>query len=108
MSSAVKLNTGCGALARMQVGPKRPLACLFTAFSRPGEGKQGQYVQDLLKAQARSIGHWMDKMAGVFYICGSTAMGNAVLAVLGEILEGGPTAVDALRKEGRIVAELWG
>jgi len=108
MSGAVKLTAGCGALARMQVGPKRPLTCLFTAFSRPGEGKTGKYVQEDVKAQATSVKHWVEKMSGCVYICGSTAMGNGVLEALAGSLEGGRDAVDALRKEGRIVAEMWG
>merc|ERR1719343_444379 len=109
MNGAVKLAaSGCSALAKMQVGPKRPLACLFPAFSRPGEGKESKYVQDLVRAQAQSVKHWLEKMSGCVFICGSTAMGNGVLDALAEILEGGRDAVDALRKEGRIVAEMWG
>ena len=45
MNAAVKLGGGCAALARMQVGPKRPIASLFTAFSRPGGDKEKCYVQ---------------------------------------------------------------
>lgn len=108
MNAAVKLGAGCGALARMQVGPKRPITCLFPAFSRPGEGKQKQYVQDLVRAQAASLKAWMDNMGGSVFICGSSAMGTAVLDALGETLAGGREAVEALRKEGRIVAEMWG
>lgn len=100
--------TGCAALNRMQVGPKRPLTCLFTAFSRPGEGKQGQYVQDQIRAQSQSVKHWIEKGSGMVYICGSTAMGNSVLDALAELLEGGRDFVDTLKKEGRIVAEFWG
>lgn len=108
MSGAVKLGAGCGALARMQVGPKRPLTCLFTAFSRPGEGKQKQYVQDNMRAQSQSVKIWVEKMGGYIFICGSSAMGNAVLDVLAEVLEGGRECVEKLRQEGRIVAEMWG
>jgi len=108
MSAAVKLTAGCGALARMQVGPKRPLAALFTAFSRPGDDKKGKYVQDDVRAQATSVKHWIDKMEGSVFICGSTGMGNGVLDALAEILDGGKEKVDTLRKEGRIVAEMWG
>lgn len=108
MSACVKLAaTGCAALQRVQVGPKRPLTCLFTAFSRP-DGKEGQYVQDHLRAQSRSVKHWVDNMDGMVFICGSTAMGNGVLEVLGEVLEGGKEKVEELRKSGRIVAEMWG
>jgi len=109
MSSAVKLAaTGCAALQRMQVGPKRPLTSLFTAFSRPGEGKEGQYVQDQIRAQSMSVKHWIEKMSGIVYICGSTAMGNGVLDALAEALEGGRDTVDAMKKDGRIVVEMWG
>ncbi|CAE7031932.1 unnamed protein product [Symbiodinium natans] len=51
---------------------------------------------------------WVQNMGGYVFICGSTAMGNGVLAALGEVLEGGPAAVEALKSEGRIVAEMWG
>jgi len=107
MSRAVK-NAGCAALARVQAGPKRPLACLFPAFSRPGDGKESKYVQDQVRAQGVSVKHWMEKMDGVFYICGSTAMGKGVLDALAQVLEGGHETVEALRKKGRVVAELWG
>merc|ERR1711957_447316 len=102
MSGAVKLTQACAALARMQVGPKRPLAGLFTAFSRPGEGKTGEYVQDQLKKQAKPVKHWVEKLQGTIYICGSSAMGNGVLDALSDILEGGRPTVDALRR-----IELW-
>lgn len=108
MNSNVKLAvSGCAALQRVQAA-KKPLTCLFTAFSRPGADKKGQYVQDQVRAQSRSVKHWIEKMSGCVYICGSTAMGRAVLDVLGEILEGGAESVDDLRKDGRIVAEMWG
>lgn len=110
MGSAVKpAITGCAALQKVQAaGAKRPLTCLFTAFSRPGNGRDGQYVQDQLRAQARSVKHWMENMKGMLFICGSTAMGNAVLDVLAEVLEGGNEKVEELRKSGQIVAEMWG
>jgi len=107
MSTAVKLGGSTG-LSRVQVGPKRPLAGLYTAFSRPGDDKKSQYVQDQLRAQKTSVKHWIEKMDGVFYICGSSAMGNAVLDALGDTLEGGKAKVDELRKENRIIAEMWG
>lgn len=106
MSSSVKLQaSACAALARMQVGPKRPLVMLQTAFSREAEGK---YVQDQIRASAPSVRHWVDVMNGCVFICGSSAMGNGVLDALAEVLEGGRERVDALRKEGRLVAEMWG
>lgn len=67
-------------------------------------------------------------MEGYIFICGSTvpgfvavsflltivaaralskAMGNGVLDALAEVLEGGKETVEALRGEGRIVAETW-
>jgi len=109
MSAAVKLAaSGCSALARMQVGPKRPLTCLFTAFSKPGDGKESLYVQQQIKTQGKSVKHWIENMSGAVYICGSTGMGNGVLDVLAELLDGGRDAVESLRQEGRIVAEMWG
>lgn len=35
-------------------------------------------------------------------------MGNGVLDALSEVLEGGKETVEALRCEGRIIAEMWG
>lgn len=100
---------GCAALQRVQAaqGAKRPLQCLFTAFSRPGDGKEGKYVQDQIRAQKQSVKHWIDNMSGAVFICGSTGMGNGVLEALAEILDGGKEKVEALRKDGRI-AEMWG
>jgi len=109
MTAAVKLAApGSLALAKMQKGPKRPLQNLHTAFSRPGEGQQGKYVQDEIRAQGQSLKIWIEKCHGMVFICGSSAMGNGVLEVLSEILDGGCEAVKALRKENRIVAEMWG
>lgn len=108
MNAAVKLGGGCAALARMQVGPKRPLASLFTAFSRPGGSKEKCYVQDAIKQQGASVKAWVQNMGGHVIICGSTAMGNGVLDALSEVLEGGKETVEALRREGRIIAEMWG
>jgi len=34
-------------------------------------------------------------------------MGNGVLDALAEVLEGGKETVEALRSEGRIIAEIW-
>jgi sulfite reductase alpha subunit-like flavoprotein len=107
MNGAVKLGAACGALARMQVGPKRPLAGLYTAFSRPDAESEKKYVQDQISKQASMVKQAMENEGSVF-ICGSTAMGNAVLKALGEIIEGGAADVEALRKQGRIVAEMWG
>lgn len=107
MNSVVKLAaSGCNALAKVQVGPKRPLSCLFPAFSRPDVGS-ASYVQDQLRSQAVSVKHWVEKMSGVVFICGSSAMGQGALEALAEIL-GSRERVEALRHEGRIVAEMWG
>jgi len=112
MKAAVKVaNVHTNPVLRMQAAkasPKRPLACLFTAFSRPETDQKGEYVQDHVRAQANSVKHWVEKMNGCIFICGSTAMGNGVLRSLGDILEGGMPVVEGLRKQGRIVAEMWG
>jgi sulfite reductase alpha subunit-like flavoprotein len=110
MNNAVKKQSaGCAALARVQAaGPKKPLTCLFTAFSRPDDASKKEYVQDHVRKSGQSVKHWIQNMKGYVFICGSTAMGNGVLDALAEILEGGKEAVEALRKEGRIVAEMWG
>lgn len=41
-----RLATLAVAVPLVQVGPKRPIAGLFTAFSRPGGSKEKCYVQD--------------------------------------------------------------
>jgi len=61
-----------------------------------------------MRAQSQSVKIWVEKMGGYIFICGSSAMGNAVLDVLAEVLEGGRECVEKLRQEGRIVAEMWG
>merc|ERR1711924_101145 len=106
MNGAVKLGAACGALARMQVGPKRPLTALYTAFSRPDDESQKQYVQDRIREQASMVKAGIEN-GGTIFICGSTAMGTAVLEVLGETVDGGMPEVEALRKRSRIVAEMW-
>jgi sulfite reductase alpha subunit-like flavoprotein len=105
MNTATKINNA--ALARMQVGPKRPLAALYPAFSRPENPAQKKYVQDAIREQSSMVKAGMAK-DGVVFICGSTAMGTAVFEALGDILEGGKETVEDLRKQGRIVAEMWG
>jgi len=45
---------------------------------------------------------------GVVYICGANRIGQGVLRVLGEILDGGEPEVQELRRSGRIVLESWG
>jgi len=107
MNGAVKLGNACGALARMRVGPKRPLAALYPAFSRPDDAANKRYVQDLLREQANMVKAAMEK-DGYVFLCGSKAMGKAVLEALGDILEGGHEAVQDLKMKGRIVAEMWG
>jgi sulfite reductase alpha subunit-like flavoprotein len=105
MQAAVKPRIASAAMARMQVGPKKPLAALFTAFSRAQDKKQ--YVQDVIKQQAPSVKSGIEA-GGVLYICGSSAMGNGVLDTLAAILEGGKDRVSELRQEGKIIAEMWG
>jgi sulfite reductase alpha subunit-like flavoprotein len=104
MQAAVKPRIASAAMARMQVGPKKPLAALFPAFSR---AEKKQYVQELIKQQAPSVKSAIE-MGGNLYICGSSAMGNGVLDTLSEILEGGKDKVSELRQEGKIIAEMWG
>lgn len=109
MRSSVKVmggGPGAAMLAARQ-GPK-PLTSLFTAFSRPGDGTEGCYVQDLIRKEGATIKQWIENMRGCVFICGSSAMGRGVLDALAEVLDGGKEAVDVLRTEGRVVAEMWG
>jgi sulfite reductase alpha subunit-like flavoprotein len=105
MNAAVKLRTG--AMTRLQVGVKRPLAALFPAFSRPDEESSKKYVQDAIREQTSTVKQALESDASVF-ICGSTAMGNAVLEALADCCDNGKGMVENLRKEGRIIAEMWG
>lgn len=79
------------------------LTSLETAFSRDQERKV--YVQDLLREQG-------DKMRGLleggahFYVCGGTAMGNDVMAVVNDVL-GSDSKTKDLQTAGRYIQELW-
>eukprot|EP00441_Pelagodinium_beii_P040513 CAMPEP_0197643688 /NCGR_PEP_ID=MMETSP1338-20131121/16912_1 /TAXON_ID=43686 ORGANISM="Pelagodinium beii, Strain RCC1491" /NCGR_SAMPLE_ID=MMETSP1338 /ASSEMBLY_ACC=CAM_ASM_000754 /LENGTH=865 /DNA_ID=CAMNT_0043216967 /DNA_START=38 /DNA_END=2633 /DNA_ORIENTATION=- len=95
-------------------GKEAVLSHLFTAFSRQdGTGafvpsvRCGRYVQDMLRVQSLHA-RQMLAQGGVCYLCGANAMGEAVLAILGEVLEGGPEEVQKLQREGRLIQELWG
>lgn len=121
-------------MARVQMGPKRPLAALYTAFSNTGKGPRrsasgdvkaggyaqaalnedgaapyttSRYVQDLLLERRREVKTAMAN-DGVFLVCGASGMGNAVIEALPEVLEMEREKVFKLRDEGRILVELWG
>jgi len=99
--------------SEMELASGKELSQIFTAFSRQdGTGafvpsvRCGRYVQDQLREQSLHLRRWLAQ--GVLYICGANAMGETVLATLGEVLEGGPEEVLKLQREGRLVQELWG
>lgn len=82
------------------------------AFSRDGARKL--YVQQRLREEGREILRWLDAGAHL-YVCGATAMGQAVDRALVEIFTGeaglGPDAaqasVDTLRREARYHRDLY-
>ena len=77
------------------------LSEVVEAFSRQDPNKK-VYVQDRLRERKDDIKHWIDNK-GYFYLCGSTAMGNAVVDIFSEF-----TDIKALRSEKRFVEELFG
>ncbi|CAJ1383416.1 unnamed protein product [Effrenium voratum] len=88
------------------------LAELITAFSRQDAAgafvptvQCGSYVQRRLREMHSRVREWVSA-GGIVYMCGSTAMGKAVLEALTEIF--GDERILQLRQEGRIVQELWG
>jgi sulfite reductase alpha subunit-like flavoprotein len=86
---------------------------LSLAFSRQSEHKV--YVQHLLREQSAAVYDRMHHNNGYLVVCGGTAMGSAVQAVLVDcgIERGGlsPEAseawVDSLLASGHYVQELW-
>jgi NADPH-ferrihemoprotein reductase len=86
----------------------------YVAFSR--ELEQKVYVQDLVIKNKEEIANSLFEQNGIFYICGSMAMGKAVIAKLSEIAANfykidaaeGHKKVEELEKSKRIIKELWG
>eukprot|EP00656_Telonema_subtile_P054988 TRINITY_DN8361_c0_g1_i7.p1 TRINITY_DN8361_c0_g1~~TRINITY_DN8361_c0_g1_i7.p1 ORF type:complete len:1024 (+),score=243.16 TRINITY_DN8361_c0_g1_i7:93-3164(+) len=86
---------------------------LTTAFSRQTENKV--YVQDKLREDASAVFESMHAQNGYLVVCGGTAMGSAIQAVLVEcgVACGGMSAeasaawVDSLLESGHYVQELW-
>ena len=86
---------------------------LHLAFSRLGTEKV--YVQHLLKSQKNSVFETMRNLGGYLVVCGGTAMGAAVQAVLvecgvecGQMDEAASKEwVDSLLVSGHYVQELW-
>jgi len=87
---------------------------LHCAFSRDQEHKI--YVQDLILKNKDKMCEVLFELNGVFYICGSTAMGKAVMARLVELAAGhykieqeeAKAKIEELEKSKRIIKELWG
>jgi sulfite reductase alpha subunit-like flavoprotein len=89
------------------------LSAVVTAFSRE-KGQPKVYVQHRLKEDGDHV-HQLMASGAYVYICGATAMGRDVVAVLTELLsvKGGldaaaaAAAVKRMAAEGRLVQELW-
>lgn len=73
---------------------------LHVAFSREGDK---EYVQQQVERNLSSLEELINKRNAIVFVCGSTAMGLAVMRVFGKI-----TSVEDLRTEKRYVEELWG
>jgi len=74
------------------------------AFSRE-QGKPKEYVQNLLEKIPDDLKRILIEEKGHFYICGSTKMGNDVVALLKKVL--GEDQVKAMETEKRLIKELW-
>ena len=78
-------------------------------------GTEKVYVQHLLKSQKNSVFETMHNLGGYLVVCGGTAMGAAVQAVLvecgvecGQMDEAASKEwVDSLLVSGHYVQELW-
>jgi len=87
---------------------------LHCAFSRDQENKI--YVQDLILRNKDKMCEILFELNGIFYICGSTAMGKAVMARLVELAAGhfkieqeeAKAKIEELEKSKKIIKELWG
>jgi len=77
---------------------------LHLAFSRE-DPKKKLYVQNLVTQQAESLRRMLGEQKGVFYICGSNAMGKSVQTELKNIL--GDDVYAEVEKEKRLIKELW-
>jgi sulfite reductase alpha subunit-like flavoprotein len=73
---------------------------LCVAFSREGEK---EYVQHKVEEELETLEELVNKRNGIVYVCGSTAMGLAVMEVIGRI-----TSIEDMRTEKRYIEELWG
>jgi NADPH-ferrihemoprotein reductase len=80
------------------------LSELITAFSREQERKV--YVQDKLRERGAEVAELLLKQGAHLYVCGSTSMGKSIQEELIKAL-GSQDHLDRLKKEGRIVEELW-
>jgi sulfite reductase (NADPH) flavoprotein alpha-component len=79
------------------------LTFLDYVYSR--DGGQRRYVQDLLRAEAVRVRHWVERGAA-FYVCGSLeGMAAGVDATLHEIL--GRTTVADLSRAGRYRRDVY-
>lgn len=82
------------------------------AFSR--DQAQKHYVQHIVREQAVRIGQWLDNQARI-YICGGLAMGREVEDALRDVLaerdgsnlEQANEALAALRRQGRLLKDLY-
>lgn len=84
---------------------KEGILKLTTAFSRDDETKV--YVQHRMWEQKEELLKWLDEGA-ILYVCGDAKrMSRDVTATLDQILEGRPETTKSLRKEGRLLLDVY-
>lgn len=89
---------------------------LTTAFSRPGDGSSGRYVQDAIHADAEQMVKLLIDENAYFYICGSAAMARDVSDAVAKIVMASQDWTEAQMKEfadrqkrsKRWLQDVWG
>ncbi|EGR31364.1 nadph-cytochrome p450 reductase, putative, partial [Ichthyophthirius multifiliis] len=85
------------------------------AFSQQ-QGKEKQYVQDLMKEDLDILHEQLIQKKGYLYVCGSKLMGESIKELIAQILqekEGvmpylANVKVQEMEKQGKIKMEIWG
>jgi sulfite reductase alpha subunit-like flavoprotein len=86
-----------------QFAPPARTGVALMQFLKNGGKEQKEYVQHKLKGMTEELRTVLASDDGGVWICGSEAMGEAVIEVLKGVCD-----VDSLREKKRIVFECWG
>jgi sulfite reductase (NADPH) flavoprotein alpha-component len=86
-------------------GTLRQVDLAFSRQDAAGPGTQPRYVQDLLRAHAEAVRHWIVDDGATVLVCGGQAMAQGVHEVLSVIL--GAHALDALADAGRYRRDVY-